>query len=96
MSILIKGMEMPKHGIVLNIHPDGRVSEHFDEFQEEIATAVELPPHGRLIDAKTLENMHFTENMFDNESKLFVPFVEVASAVFNAPTVIEAEGADDV
>lgn len=45
MSIFITGIDMPRHGMVINIYPDGRVADHFDEFQETIATAVPVPPH---------------------------------------------------
>lgn len=54
MGIYITGIDMPRHGMVINIYPDGRVADHFDEFQETIATAVSVPPHGRLIDADKL------------------------------------------
>ena len=47
MSILITGIDMPRHGMVINIYPDGRVADHFDEFQETIATAVSIPPQTR-------------------------------------------------
>ncbi len=63
MSVLIKGMKMPKDKpirIVLN--PNGQLfvdhGVHFTEYE-----AVELPLHGRLIDA---------ENMLFNESEAFV------------------------
>lgn len=55
-DILIKGMEMPKRGIVVNIYANGRVTDHFDEFQETIGTAVPVPPHGRLIDADAVSD----------------------------------------
>ena len=44
----------------------------------------------RLIDAESLKAMRFTQSLHDNEGRLFVPFTEVAEAIFNAPT-IEAE-----
>ena len=50
MSILIKGMEMPKRGMVVNIYADGRVTDHFDEFGRTIGTAAPVPPHGDLVD----------------------------------------------
>ena len=60
MSVLINGMEMPteKNGVVLIIYPNGTVlveptfakrHEGRKEFK-----AVEIPPHGRLIDADAL------------------------------------------
>lgn len=44
----------------------------------------------RLIDAESLSSMRFTHKMHDSEGRLYVPFDEVAEAIFNAPT-IEAE-----
>lgn len=44
----------------------------------------------RLIDAESLSSMRFTHEMHDSEGRLYVPFDEVAEAIFNAPT-IEAE-----
>jgi len=59
MSILIKGMEMPKNGwkhILLT--SDGKAYRFEDFSADNTATrfeAVEVPPHGRLIDADELE-----------------------------------------
>lgn len=44
----------------------------------------------RLIDAESLSSMRFTHEMHDSEGRLYVPFDEVAEAIFNALT-IEAE-----
>lgn len=52
MSVLIKGMDMPKkkNGAVIIIYPDGRCAfENGKEYK-----AVPVPPHGRLIDADAL------------------------------------------
>ena len=52
MSILIKGMEMPEHGgdsLRIEIRPNGQVLIDKRTFWVE-AYAVELPPHGDLID----------------------------------------------
>ena len=60
MGVYIKGMEMPKDGfITITVTSDGRVVgnskkengkfEYLDN--EDIAKAVPVPPHGRLIDA---------------------------------------------
>ena len=55
MSVYIKGMEMPKGFADVRIYADGRViSRALLSFGEEIATAVPVPPHGRLIDAVAL------------------------------------------
>lgn len=41
----------------------------------------------RLIDAESLSSMRFTHQMHDSEGRLYVPFDEVAEAIFKAPTV---------
>jgi hypothetical protein len=98
MGVYIKGMEMPDGCVVCPFF----IENHHDRGDDSLCRAsgkeakcgcplVPVPPHGRLIDVKSLENMQFTECMYDAESKLFVPFVEVASAIFDAPTVIPAE-----
>ncbi len=52
MSILIKGMEMPKDGemLCINIYPDGKVCIDLDLKCKQIATAVPVPTHGALMD----------------------------------------------
>lgn len=56
MAILIEGMEMPKeYGRCMVIFPDGRVTTEFGS--QVIATAVPVPPHGRLIDANALHKL---------------------------------------
>ena len=53
-DILIRGMEMPKYlGTNLTIYPDGRVCK-FENGEEVVAEATEVPTHGRLIDADVL------------------------------------------
>lgn len=60
MSILIQGMEMPKDGfITITVTSDGRVvgnsKKEIGKFEylgnEDIANAIRVPPHGKLIDA---------------------------------------------
>ena len=96
MGVYIKGMEMPTGelgAIPVMIYADGCIEHFFSH--KKLGTAISVPPHGSLIDTKSLENMHFTESMYDKDSKLFVPFVEVASAIFDAPTIIPEEPAED-
>lgn len=57
MSVYIRDMEIPPVGRVLMVFPSGRVLEvSSDKIQDAYkgAEAVELPPHGRLIDADAL------------------------------------------
>lgn len=56
MSILIKGMEMPKeNAICVVIFPNGEVTSQFGV--PHLGTAVPVPPHGDLIDLSTV-NLH--------------------------------------
>ena len=97
MSILINGMEMPKDGsITITVTSDGRVVgnskkengkfEYLDN--EDIATAVHVPPHGRLIE------MHDVFKLISAfpEVDQFLP-VEFMKALYNLPTIIPAEEA---
>ena len=99
MSVLIKGMNMPKdiapnvhRTVTLIISGDGKI---YDVNRNMLpAVAVEVPePHGRLIDAvKTFENVelayrHVAGDEFDDET-----LNHVLAAIVVTPTVIEAEG----
>lgn len=88
MSILIKGMKMQKDvPVIIKICPDGSVSRVHDGI---VATAIPVPPHGRLIDADAL----IKELTLDDEdgktgaTLLMAVFLEVLKA---APTIIQAE-----
>lgn len=50
MGIYFHGAEMPKDGNHLVIFSDGEVWRDWER-PKKIGTAIELPPHGRLIDA---------------------------------------------
>lgn len=54
MSVLIKGMEIPKSPVLFCIHPDGKVFADLEGGWREYK-AVPVPPHGRLIDADELK-----------------------------------------
>ena len=75
MSILIHGMEMPKDGecIVVSSHGTARKYDPGDvlmygDAYNEMADAIELPPHGRLIDADEflVRNAYFADREFVN------------------------------
>ena len=89
MSILIKGMEMPKDGelLCINIYPNGKVCIDMDLKCKQIATAVSVPPHGRLIDADALRDKWIWG---DTDRLGYTECVEVID-IDNAPTIIEAE-----
>lgn len=96
MSILIKGMEMPKNcwecpfercvlRTLVDRHPD--------------CPLVEVPPHGRLIDADwirealihTLEALKKNPKMNQQEIHLIAAFSTLGEMLDDAPIMIEAE-----
>lgn len=94
MSILIKGMEMPKkkNGAVLIIYPDGRCA--FEDGKEYKAFPV--PPHGRLIDADKLHEATYhrafeTDNDTMWQSGCWVRYRAIEQVQDNQPTVIPAD-----
>ena len=88
MSVLIKGMEMPTgHGVkCICIFPDGKVANIYDSDKKQIATAVHVPPHGRLIEKHDVFKLI---SAFPEIDKLLT--VEFMTALYNLPTIIEAE-----
>lgn len=83
-EILIRGMEMPCKGThLLEVWNDGEkviVYGHHKEYKGEPFNLVELPEHGRLIDAdKLLHPDPLTES---------TPFAFTACKIMEAPTVI--------
>ena len=103
MSVLIKGMEMPKNCIFCELYePDlywcrAAKKEYYETIENKAhpdwCPLIELPPHGRLIDADALP---LTEGWFnpDKERNVYqthIIFV-LENDIKNAPTIIEAEG----
>ena len=82
MSILIKGMEMPKDGekLYMIVFSDGKACASYKPF--EWHEVVSLPPHGRLgdLDAVEAEIREKTNEQF------------CVNIVQNAPTIIPASG----
>lgn len=92
MSILIKDMKMPKEPIALIIYPDGKVFRV--AYPEQIAEAVPVPPHGRLIDADALSaklNMLFAMAFGEGDTAYHSAYRSLGRVVENAPTIIPAE-----
>ena len=97
MSILIKGMEMPKGNdeLRLIIHSNGQVIISHQTYYEE-AEAVSISPHGRLIDADAFEytcKISYCSGCEDyNGIKCKTCWVDdMLGELENAPTIIEAE-----
>lgn len=92
MSVLIKGMEMPKAGDwkTIRIYYDGTCAVpnwQGDCKYMQGCEAVPIPPHGRLIDADALD-----ESLGIEDQDIYAHW-----ALESAPTIIEAEdnnGAD--
>lgn len=84
MSILIKGMEMPKNEpLLVKINPDGSVSTTAKNGYKKYE-AVHIPPHGKLIDtdAVSLEGGPYE---YDEWCKWALEQYQ------DAPTIIPAE-----
>ena len=83
MSILIKGMNLPKEEVAVIIYSDGEVrTEGWEKY-----SAVEVPEHGRLIDADA-----FREDWLYNGANEYVYNTNsVLDSIDNEPTVIPAD-----
>lgn len=91
MSILIKDVEMPQENELIIISSNGDVEKVKCDGTSCLcdSKAIELPPHGRLIDTNTLKVKHGWLDNFDN-THTHIQFV-YANEINNAPTIIEAE-----
>jgi hypothetical protein len=97
-GIYIPGMKMPKAGDCIVVYPDGEVWGG----GKCIGTAIELPPHGRLIDADALKIYQMEENVradgdpneYEYDAGLIDGLHMAAKDVSVAPTVIPPEGGD--
>ena len=82
MSVIVKGMEMPERCGQCFLRVGNCEQRIYMEQRPKGCPLVEIPPHGRLIDADklvrdTIYNKYITETILSN-----------------APTVIEAEGTE--
>lgn len=100
MSILIRGMEMPKNCRTCpmlfdghsyrwcNITGESLGIEETDNGRDEYCPLIELPPHGRLIDVDD-----FMRHLIINTADLrTLSTGTVGKALHDTPTIIEAEG----
>lgn len=98
MSILIRGMEMPKnrkdcpfsdHEAWCLIPGDWRERYYCpDNERSEYCPLIELPPHGRLGD---LDELYKVANMADDFG---ADTLDMLKLIADTPTVIEAEGSE--
>lgn len=96
MSILIKGLKMPKgdKALVVCINSNGTVDRpnwQWDYTLIKGAEAVELPDHGDLIDKDALMNDLGISPNCKSEEDCEGQFCAVCFRLREAPTVIEAE-----
>lgn len=95
MGVYIKGMEMPTADyelLCINIYPDGKVCINLDLDCKQVATAIPVPPHGRLIDADALfEKIPPGDIEHDTRISRCGAIADVCTWVLSAPTIIDAE-----
>ena len=98
MSMYIKGIEMPRLGYrEIRIHPDGRITEDNEGYEESIGTAIPVPPHGRLIDADALRCLYDPHDygldgeQADEYDRYHVSLPVIRQNIDDMPTIIEAE-----
>ena len=89
MSVLIKGMDMPERCGQCFLRVGNCKQRIYMEQRPKGCPLIELPPHGRLIDIKSVEYGKFTT--VGNEYQRWWNGA-LESVIDNAPTVIEAEG----
>ena len=103
MDILIKGMSMPKNGkyILCSIRADGKVITDLITGGCEEYEAIELPPHGDLIDrdalSKSLDALCDRVCQYSKAQRKVMcsacPLGDAFAVVEDdAPTIIESEG----
>ena len=99
MSIIIKGMEMPANCFLcpLSVLSENRL--YCELTSDEVVRAkidadcplIELPPHGRLIDADATVKKIVKRLGIISEKYLTVVESVIVEEIKNAPTIIEAE-----
>ena len=90
MSVLIKGMKMPKDGerLKVRIYADGQVIVDKGTYYEEYE-AVELPDHGRLVDADdVIAESRSGDYWWETEQ-------QVPGILNEIPTIIPAERSEE-
>ena len=90
MSVIVKGMEMPKNCVGCPICC-GLPYQHRDEKgRRPDCPLIELPPHGRLIAEKTITEIRY----HDADGYHIVNGEQLCELEIDADTVIEAEGSE--
>ena len=93
MSILIKGMEMPRNCYECKVWFECFNEKPPFNMIKSVCPLVEVKePHGRLIDIKSVEDRKFV-TVSNDYQRWWNGALE--SVIDNAPTVIEAEGREE-
>jgi hypothetical protein len=66
MGIYISGMDMPEFNKYIIIRPNGQVHVFGGGWENPIAQAVELPPHGRLLVLPEVVYQHDAERIYES------------------------------
>ena len=93
MSLILEGVDLPKgdEKLKIEIEPDGTVwVDQGSEWEKREGAAVQIPPHGDLIDRKRL-GRELNKRWNVNSDHDFAD-KEVWRALEEAPAVIGAEG----
>ena len=91
MSVILKGVEMPERCGQCFLRVGNCKQRIYREQRPKNCPLVELPPHGRLIDIKSVEDGKFV-TVGNDYQRWWNGALE--SVIDNAPTVIEAEGSE--
>lgn len=106
MGVYINGMELPTHCMdcpfmVTRDNDDcilqsDEANENFENWEQMKAGCplIELPPHGRLIDADALLKKAYDSGQYANAEEGFHQRVVDVEDIDDAPTIIEAEGTE--
>lgn len=99
MSVIVKGMKMPKKGeylMTLYVDSDGSAYIDVESFPDgkDKFEAIQVQPHSRLIDANALlESIKEARKKDPEIEDVYIDdYFTVAEWVVSAPTIIEAEG----
>lgn len=99
MSILIKGMEMPicrtcpccEEKLYGNLCHITNEIVPFSFYRGDKCPLIELPPHGRLIDASVIDNMTTWDSDREYDKGWNSAVRRAQDRIADAPTIIEAE-----
>ena len=88
MSVLIKGLRMPTEDeIIIRIQPSGAILDQCGH--RILQKAIQVPPHGRLIDADALKDLYHYNTHDSDIDKAWTG--NIRRSIDSAPTVLEAE-----